>query len=66
MKIKEIIGREIQLYIHDKQKKYGILEDINEHGFLIKITKSEDSEYGEGKTVYIPHSNSSFTFAVVD
>ena len=39
-KLKEVyLGKEVQLYPNDTVSKYGIIEDINDKGIIIKITE---------------------------
>lgn len=64
MKINELVGKEIQLYPGDTDSKFGIIEDWNEHGMLIKITKSDSECHIVGKSHYISHS-SKITFIVI-
>lgn len=53
------IGKEIQLYPGDTYKKYGIIENVDDLGWTIKITDSDsayDNEYKIGCTFFISHS----------
>lgn len=52
------IGKEIQLYPGDSYKKWGIIENVDDLGWTIKITDVEGygSEYKIGNTIFISHS----------
>lgn len=52
------IGKEIQLYPGDTYKKWGVIKDIDDLGWTIKITDVEDcgSEYKIGDKIFISHS----------
>lgn len=59
------IGKEIQLYPGDTYKKWGVIKDIDDLGWTIKITDVEGcgSEYKIDDTIFISHSKSfSFKF----
>lgn len=56
MKLEDFIGKEVQLYPGDTYSKFGILEEISDKGFLIKITKSNSKEYQAGERLFISHS----------
>jgi hypothetical protein len=64
MKISELIGKEVQLYPGDTYSKYGIIEDWNEQGILIKITNSKSEAFKVGKIYYLSHSKN-LNFKVV-
>lgn len=53
------IGKEIQLYPGDTYKKYGIIENVDDLGWTIRITDAQDnysSSYKTGDMVFISHS----------
>jgi hypothetical protein len=57
---KEIyIGKEIQLYPGDTYKKYGIIENVDDLGWIIKITDMQNeynAPYSVGDKIFISHS----------
>lgn len=57
---KEIyIGKEIQLYPGDSCEKYGVIENVDDLGWTIRITDVQDdysSSYKTGDMVFISHS----------
>lgn len=57
---KEIyIGKEIQLYPGDSYKKCGIIENVDDLGWTIRITDAQDnysSSYKIGDRVFVSHS----------
>lgn len=57
MKLRDLIGKELQIYPGDTQEKFGILEEISSEGYLFKITKSETRVYSEGDIVFFSHGN---------
>ena len=53
------IGKEIQLYPGDTYKKYGIIENVDDLGWTIRITDMQEgysSSYKIGDRVFISHS----------
>lgn len=50
------IGKEIQLYPGDTYKKWGIIEDVDNLGWTIKITDTENDKYRIGDRIFISHS----------
>jgi hypothetical protein len=55
----EYIGKEIQLYPGNTYKKWGIIKDVDDLGWTIKITDTEEdynSQYKIGDTIFISHS----------
>lgn len=56
------IGKEIQLYPGDTYKKYGIIENVDDLGWIIKITDTEDcnSRYKIGDRIFISNSEAFF------
>lgn len=63
------IGRKIQLYPSDTISKWGVIEDIDDLGFTIKITKVNKTNYQcgfeEGDIRFINHS-SNICFNFID
>ena len=57
--LQSLVGKEVQIYPGDSQKKKGILLEISEQGFLFKITfySGNDSQYGVGKLHFISKNN---------
>lgn len=52
------IGKEVKIYPGDTYKKRGILTEINEYGFLFKITYADDNAYYKvGESVFISRAN---------
>ena len=67
-KMQEIyLGKEVQLYPNDTISKYGIIEDINSHGIIIKITEVDmpGTAYKVGDITFISFMNS-LTFKLRD
>ena len=56
------IGKRIRLYPSDTYSKYGIVKNVDEFGWTIKITESRCSSFEVGKEYFISHSKN-FTFA---
>lgn len=59
-KMKEIyLCKEVQLYPNDNISKYGIIEDINSHGIIIKITEVDmpSVSYKVGDVTFISFMN---------
>lgn len=42
MKLNEFIDKEVQIYPGDTNAKYGIIEEISDKGFLVRITKVQE------------------------
>lgn len=55
------VGRKIQLFPGDSVSKWGIIENVDDLGFTIRITKVESANYrhgySEGETYFINHSS---------
>lgn len=49
------IGKHIQLLPGDTQKKYGIIEDVDDLGFIVRITNTTD-HYKANEVIFISHS----------
>lgn len=60
------IGKEILLYPGDTYKKWGVIEDVNDLGWIIKITDMQElysAPYNIGDRIFISHSKAlSFKF----
>lgn len=60
MKLNNFIGKEVQLYPNDTHAKFGIIEEISDKGFLVRITKVESGysrqPYKVGEIHFISHS----------
>tara|TARA_R110000868_G_scaffold290470_1_gene550669 strand:- start:1351 stop:1557 length:207 start_codon:yes stop_codon:yes gene_type:complete len=54
-----LVGKEVQIYPGDSDKKKGILLEVSEHGFLFKITfySGSGKNYEVGKLHFIGKSN---------
>lgn len=53
------IGEEIMLCPIDTHKKYGIIKDVNDLGWTIEITESQDhARFPVGSVHFISHSQS--------
>ena len=48
--------KKVQLWPGDTHSKEGEILFVDDAGFLIKITMSNDERYREGKTYFISHS----------
>jgi hypothetical protein len=49
----EFLGKEVQIYPGDTNKKKGIVRDINQAGVVFEITMSEARNYTVGKLHFI-------------
>ena len=59
-KLKEVyLGKEVHLYPNDSISKYGIIEDINDKGIIIKITEvgSQHTSHKVDDIYFISFSN---------
>lgn len=56
MQLKDFVGKEVQIYPEDAYSKFGIIEEISDKGFLIKITSSRAEECDVGDILFISHS----------
>lgn len=52
----QYVGKEIRLYPGDTYSKWGIIENVDDLGWTIRITKSYAQNWAEGKIVFISHS----------
>lgn len=64
------VGLKIQLYPGDSVAKYGVIEDLDDLGWTIRVTRVATSSYREttfeaGKTYFISHSKS-LTFRIIE
>ena len=63
------VGRKIQLFPCDTVSKWGVIQDVDDLGFIIKLTKIQPVSYKHGfdecKTYFINHS-SNITFKFMD
>lgn len=63
------VGRKIQLYPGDSVSKLGVIEDVDDFGFTIKITDVSKANFSHGwcksETYFINHS-SKITFKFMD
>lgn len=50
------VGKQIQLFPSDTYEKYGIIEEVDDLGFWIKITQSKSKNYQEGKVHFFSHA----------
>jgi|TARA_R110000822_G_scaffold67162_1_gene163754 hypothetical protein len=57
--LKELVGKKVQIYPGDSNKKEGILLEINEMGYVFKITfySGTDNQYQVGKIHFIGKNN---------
>lgn len=55
------VGKKIQLYPADTYKKCGIIQKVDDLGWIVKITESKGDNYEVGKEYFISHSKA-FTF----
>lgn len=64
----EYIGKEVQLYPGDTYKKWGVIEGVDDLGWTIKITDTEEDysyKYKIGDRIFISHSKP-FTFSFLE
>ena len=55
--LESFIGQEVQLFPGDTYYKYARLLEINEYGYVFKITRCANGcEYRVGDTVFFNHS----------
>ena len=56
--LKDLIGKEVQIYPGDTYKKWGIVLEVNDNGVLFKITRAENgaSSYQKGSIRFIAYS----------
>jgi hypothetical protein len=64
------VGKTIQLYPGDSVSKYGVIEDLDDLGWTVKITRVGKSSYHAddfevGETYFISHSKN-FTFRFIE
>ena len=62
------VGKKIQLYPDDTFYKYGIIECVNDLGWIVKITNSSpnsNNHWKVGKSYFISHSKN-FIFEFID
>jgi hypothetical protein len=64
------VGLEIQLYPGDSIAQYGVIEDLDDLGWTIRITRVaksnyHDSTYEVGETYFISHSKN-LTFRIIE
>ena len=52
------VGKNIRLYPSDTDAKYGIIQNVDDLGWTIKITDSKSRNYVVGKEYFISHSKS--------
>lgn len=60
----DMVGKEVRIYPTDTHKKQGIIESVEAHGVLFKITKSETAAYAVGTLHFIAFS-SNLSFAEI-
>lgn len=57
------IGKNIRLYPNDTDEKYGVIKNVDDLGWIIKITKSHAPSYKVGQEYFLSHSKAlSFEF----
>ena len=61
------INKKIKLYPNAPYSNFGIITNVDELGFMVKITKADPKvkTYATGNTYFISHSTA-FNFAFVD
>lgn len=63
---KKYLGEKIMLFPHDSVKKYGIIEDVDNFGFIIKLTEVGSANYSHewkvGDRYFCSHNNITFKF----
>lgn len=68
--VKKYVGKTVQLYPGDSVSKYGVIENLDDLGWTIRITrvgKSQHSynDFEVGETYFISHSKS-LTFRFIE
>lgn len=59
------VGKRIQLYPSDSSRKFGTIVDVDDLGWTVKITSSEDDRgWKTNSTIFISHSTN-FRFAFI-
>lgn len=62
----DYIGRKIWLYPNDTYSKKGVIKNVDDLGFTILITYTEErSGYAVGRTYFFNHANN-LTFLFLD
>lgn len=60
------IGKTIMLFPHDSVKKWGIIRNIDDVGFIVELTKVGNSNYSHewkvGDKYFYPHNKIDFKF----
>lgn len=57
------VGRKVLIFPSDNYKKYGVIEDVDDLGWTIRITSSESINYHVGETYFFGHArNVTFKF----
>lgn len=59
--IANYVGKKIQLYPGDTDSKYGIIKNVDDLGWTIKITSSSSRSWVAGQEYFVSHSKN-FTF----
>lgn len=64
------VGKNIQLYPGDSVAKYGVIEDLDDLGWTIRITRVAKSNYHDStfevdETYFISHSKN-LTFRIIE
>ena len=52
------VGKNIRLYPSDTDAKYGTILNVDDLGWIIKITESRSKSYVVGQDYFISHSKS--------
>ncbi len=51
------VGRKIELYPEKPETKYGIIEDVDDLGFTIRITEALNCACKKNDIIFISHSS---------
>lgn len=61
---KEFIGKKVQFWPNELSQKVGYIIDVNQYGWLIKITESSGTNYVPG--TYFISKSTPFTFRILE
>ena len=58
------VGKAIQLFPGDTYRKFGVIKNVDDLGWIVEITESKCDHYKAGQEYFISHSYE-FKFAFV-
>lgn len=64
MTLREMVGKEVQIYPFDHDRKFGVVEEVTDAGVVFRITRSSCSSFTVGATHFIAFS-ARLSFALV-